>query len=1493
MDWDRNGQILGIIDDETHYIYVWEACSLKLNRFPTNFKENISTIAWSKVDERFAVGTSKGNMLICDWNTKKKYPVLGVHTRRILAVVWSFTGLLATTGEDRVLSLSSIDGNPIKQVELEGIPRNVIFTHTSLSKFGRNEDNAVSCIVNQNQLLVWKFHEDVQPISYTFNGLCGDVVAHVWQDMECVIVGFSEGSLALISMVESDAGKELLRIREYGENLLALAVSPELQLFATASDKSVKVHEKNKLNEVIAVVELDDMDVVGDLHSSPLPHPQNPFACSLGWSEDGQLMGIISSRNVLHVFISQMPLMSDVSSAGIVARFTSLLEITLEPLCIDMKCDQLASRVIPICVEPTFMGIGPSHLAVGFDSTTYFYNISNKGDTQVVCERTYPEPIKAIKLNSNYAATGTIGGRIIFHWIESTNCPAKMQASGSNEGRYNHVYGGGKSEAQFPLDNSRKEKTLPEIGERVISFDLSDALLSYSVDSGKLYQFHIGEWAIVNTYEHYCQITSLSSTKCGRVLALTDAQHDAYIFNSAFSTLVEVPNSPIDISSVLWDFNDCENTCMLTFVEKRIETVNQNLHDSERCWNKDARHNTPFQNGECRLLDRMHPPLNYTPLGFFAEDVCFLTQRGSLVHATLPIHTFRNYASSRAGSDVASESAPCERDNEHSASRTKLEKVKDGKSKLQDNTLIAHFEKTLYAGAFEDALILSDLIRLPLRWRQLARACITCLDFDIAIQAFRRLNDCGSVLVIQKLKKIEEKQLLYGHVCMFLGDFNRAQEFFLASSKPEAALEMRRDLLHWDAALQLARSLQPHEVPFISREYAFELECAGDYVNALMYYERALERPAISDKHLDYSIFVEEARVLLTGGCAGFDDCKSDEWDEHVDMCNAGVIRNTIRLGDYKRGLSMVLRSPSLALKKECASILEQARQWMEAAALHEATGQTDAAIAVYLKSKNYKKAGELLCTTKASSQLYLDYAKARESSGAYVEAISAYESAKDWESVVRLTLDKMNNPAAAVKVVRETKCVEAAKTVAQYFTKVGDFASAIQFLVLSKCHNAAYELALKHRKMEVYANVIGGLSTLFSNARYKLKRNWSTGFCISSSREQSLTLTRGRDGSPEEYKSIAVHFECERNSLLAGKFFLYAKQYAKAVRHLLRVPHSDTSTALDLAIEAVGEARDKKLTNMVITYLMGEADGITKDLRHLFRLYMALHQYHDAARTAVVVAREEQSNGKYRNARNLLFSMVQELRQQNIKVPAEMLDNLSLLHSYILAKFHVNFGNHMMAARLLIRIAQNVSKFPLHIVPILSSTVIECQKVNLKHMSFTYASMLLRNEYKEKIDPRYRRRIEGTVRRPEKLSPEEAKALNSTAPCPFCSDAVAEYELTCSSCRTHLPYCTLTGKHIVKEDLTLCPGCDFPMTYTTLMSYIENHPDFACQMCSTPLVRDQIRRLVDTTEILLRWNSGLIEPEVGMQTPTIARDISILCDKTLDEPSSNDLKSS
>lgn len=51
--------------------------------------------------------------------------------------------------------------------------------------------------------------------------------------------------------------------------------------------------------------------------------------------------------------------------------------------------------------------------------------------------------------------------------------------------------------------------------------------------------------------------------------------------------------------------------------------------------------------------------------------------------------------------------------------------------------------------------------------------------------------------------------------------------------------------------------------------------------------------------------------------------------------------------------------------------------------------------------------------------KLHAQYAKAREADGSYREAVAAYEMAKDWLSVVRINLDHLRNPEAAVSIVK------------------------------------------------------------------------------------------------------------------------------------------------------------------------------------------------------------------------------------------------------------------------------------------------------------------------------------------------------------------------------------------------------------------------------------------------------------------------------------------
>jgi len=50
-------------------------------------------------------------------------------------------------------------------------------------------------------------------------------------------------------------------------------------------------------------------------------------------------------------------------------------------------------------------------------------------------------------------------------------------------------------------------------------------------------------------------------------------------------------------------------------------------------------------------------------------------------------------------------------------------------------------------------------------------------------------------------------------------------------------------------------------------------------------------------------------------------------------------------------------------------------------------------------------------------------------------------------------------------------------------------------------------------------------------------------------------------------------------------------------------------------------------------------------------------------------------------------------------------------------------------------------------IVPILTSAVIECHRAGLRNSAFGFAAVLMRPEYRDQIDPKYKKKLELIVR--------------------------------------------------------------------------------------------------------------------------------------------------
>lgn len=108
-------------------------------------------------------------------------------------------------------------------------------------------------------------------------------------------------------------------------------------LWLSALLLSVKVHDLLNIRELTAIIELEEDSQTNGACSTdrPVTFRSLKSSCQLQWSDDGQLMAVATPRQLLHVFLSQLPMLASVAqskTSHLSARLSSLLEVTLEPL---------------------------------------------------------------------------------------------------------------------------------------------------------------------------------------------------------------------------------------------------------------------------------------------------------------------------------------------------------------------------------------------------------------------------------------------------------------------------------------------------------------------------------------------------------------------------------------------------------------------------------------------------------------------------------------------------------------------------------------------------------------------------------------------------------------------------------------------------------------------------------------------------------------------------------------------------------------------------------------------------------------------------------------------------------------------------------------------------------------------------------------------------------------------------------------------------------
>ncbi|KAF5840991.1 hypothetical protein DUNSADRAFT_14848 [Dunaliella salina] len=590
------------------------------------------------------------------------------------------------------------------------------------------------------------------------------------------------------------------------------------------------------------------------------------------------------------------------------------------------------------------------------------------------------------------------------------------------------------------------------------------------------------------------------------------------------------------------------------------------------------------------------------------------------------------------------------------------------------------------------------LLRNNDAWRQLGVVALEMLDVEMAIAAYRMQGDASMVLSLERVKHYEDKNLLAGHIIVLLDkDQNQAQELFLRSSQPKAALEMRKDLKHWSKALKLAEKLDPDNIAHISKEHAATLEMIGEYAQASNHYHQALESLAVQTTP------IPDAQALS-------------------DSCKAGIARCLMQRGDLRQGRSIALQLKSQQLFKECAHILEGLSQYGDAAEMYERAGQYERAASIYIQTKNFAAATPLMARI-SSSKLQLQFAKAKEQEGKFSEAAAAFEAAGDMDAVVRLALGPLHMPQRAYAVVRKTRSTDAAWNLAEYCLRptTKDYEGAVEFLLVAGKMEQAFDVAQNKGAMDTFARIL-------------------------------MSTTQ-----PADYGRIAYYYENRGEYVKAGDMWCAAEEYPRAVQLYLKI---NDDAVLDKAIRIVEFTHNRQLGVQIMDYVNAEKEGQIRD-EYNFKLNVAMGQFLDAATYALELARFEQSL--------------------------------------------VAINDHTTAARMLVRVARNISKFPKHIVPILTSTIIECNRAGLKKTAFEYAAMLMRQEY--------------------------------SMPGP-------ETELQCFNCQNEIPVDVATGKRVLLEDWGECPCCHFACTRQQFMRILQ--AESRCPMCNEEVPVESVQRLSD-----------------------------------------------
>lgn len=465
---------------------------------------------WSSSGKKLVIGTQKGNLLTYNPSTRKKTPILGKHPRAITCGDWNSEDKLALGSDDGTLTISDSEGATLKQVQLKTSPQSVKFSQKRLGSNARTRGSAAETIVVINMkksVMLYDMEDPDNPVELEFNSRYGEIVDIQLLDEGLIAMGFIKGFIVVASTHPDELGEERHSARFFSERIVTMCYSRELNRLTLFGNGGIKVINMMNYTEI-----KEDGIQISD--------EEGTEAYKIDYTPDSQIITVSTKHGVVQNFLARMLNIHDHFDTYI-AYLSSLREVSV----VDALERDRTIR-IAVSIEPSFIALGPHHVAVGMNNRVWYYRCDGKEDS-LVNEQEYLSTVTSVKLNSKYAAV-MCDGRVTLHAIE-----------GSSE---------------------RENKLFPEHDEttEIKTMALTRDFLIYGTEAGNIDYFYIKDWAMLSgsAFRHDEAILQVFPNPKGNRVIFVDARRQTYMYNPVTSNIIHIPGISSSLQLIMWDAVD-------------------------------------------------------------------------------------------------------------------------------------------------------------------------------------------------------------------------------------------------------------------------------------------------------------------------------------------------------------------------------------------------------------------------------------------------------------------------------------------------------------------------------------------------------------------------------------------------------------------------------------------------------------------------------------------------------------------------------------------------------------------------------------------------------------------------------------------------------------------------------------------------------------------------------------------------------------------------